>query len=477
MKDIFYRNMITWNYTNEKKKILLLAQFPQNIWKKIIGNTALAILCSYLVGIFIGGIILFLPISTHQGISFTDAIFTAASALCVTGLAVQDTGTCFTLFGQWMILIFIQLGGLGILTLSAFIIRLLSGRLGLNAKSWLEDSLGHYAHNMYAFVKQVFIIVFSIELVGAILLFLAFWPNYTFLKSIYLAIFHSISAFCNAGFSTFSNSLESYRTSSLVNITIISLIFLGGLGFMVIEDIRAYFFKQSKALSFHTKIVLNTSFFLILAGFIVTILMESQKSFANFSWDEKIWAALFQSVSCRTAGFNTVPIGNLYQATLFFFILLMFIGGSPGSMAGGVKTTSFALMMVQIKSRLQGRNSPEIFHRTVSQKYMEKVFTLFIAATTLVTISVFLLLITENNTEYMKNCKDGFLTIFFEVVSALGTVGLTAGITPYLTDTGKWIVSIIMLIGRIGPLSLAILLMSINPELDYQYPEEEVMIG
>lgn len=450
----------------------------QSFWKKIIANPSLAVFFAYLFGILIGAFLLWLPISTHKGISFVDAIFTSASALCVTGLSVQDTGTCFTTLGQCVILLLIQFGGIGILTFSAFIIRLLSGHLDFKSKSWLEDSIfQNYAGNLYRFVKEVMILVFVVEAIGAFCLFWSFYPEYSFGKSIYLAIFHSISAFCNAGFSLFSNNLETYRGAIWLNFVVMFLIVAGGIGFMVIEDILAFCRKQAKFLAFHTKIVLVTSVIAVLIGFIATLLLEFSGSFLHMTTQEQLLASLFQSVSTRTAGFNTVPIGQLSSATLFVYIALMFMGGSPGSMAGGVKTTSVTILIANIFSRLQGRPCPEIFHRTVSPKYIERILILFITAISIITIAVFILLITENNSQYMQTCREPFLTILFEVASALGTVGLTMGITPELSICGKLIISMLMLIGRIGPLSLAIFLMSMQTELDYQYPEEEIMIG
>ena len=447
-------------------------------YKKIINTPALAILCAYMLGIFIGSILLWLPISTKKDISFIDAVFTSTSALCVTGLTVQDTGQCFTLFGQWIILLLIQLGGIGILTFSGFIIRMVSGRLGFEAKSWVEESLlQNHTPNIYYFLKKVLIFITLAELIGAFLLFFVFQAQYPWYQSIFLALFHSISAFCNAGFSLFSSNLEAYRGYWFINLVIMLLIILGGIGFVVVEDIRGCLKDRSHGLSFHTKIVLVTTGILILMGAVVMFFLEFSHSFQSLSCSEMILSSFFQSVSCRTAGFNTVAIGQLTSATLFVFILLMFIGGSPGSMAGGIKTTSFALLLAQIVSRLRARSLPELFHRTVSAKDMDRVFTLLTVTSMLVLFSVFVLLISESNTTYLKQCKEPFLTIVFEVVSAVGTVGLSMGLTPELSVFGKWLISLLMLIGRIGPLTLAIFLMSIQPELEYQYPGEEVMIG
>lgn len=451
---------------------------PSHIRLKKMTNPALAAFLAYLIAIFLGGVVLWLPISTHRGISFTDAIFTSSSALSVTGLAVQDTPTCFTTFGQCAILFLIQLGGLGILTFSAFIIRLLSGRLGLEAKSWLEESIVQdYARDLYHFVKAVFAMVFTIEIIGAFCLFWSFYPEHSWKESIYLAVFHSISAFCNAGFALFSNSMESYRGALGLNLVISILVVLGGLGFMVLEDIYAYLTKRHHALSFHTKIVLVTSTILTCAGFTIILLLESSGSFQNMPIQDQLLASWFQSVISRTAGFNSIPVGQLSSATLFLLIVLMFIGASPASMAGGIKTTTFTLIIAQLVARLRGRPCPEIFHRTVSPKYMERVIILFILAVLIVVFFIFVLLIIESDNTYLQHSRSPFLTVVFEVVSAFATTGLSMGLTPELSVAGKWLLSFLMLVGRIGPLSLAIFLMSIPSELDYQYPEEEVMIG
>jgi trk system potassium uptake protein TrkH len=415
-----------------------------------------------------------LPFSTYHGISFVDALFTATSAVCVTGLAVQDTGTCFTLFGQSVILILIQIGGLGLLTFSTFFIGLFRGHLGFKERYWLEESLTQqYMANFQHFLRRVLIFVFSIEILGTLLLWAVFALEYPWRQSLWLALFHSISAFCNAGFSLFSNSLEKYQGAFGINFIVMFLIVAGGIGFVVIEDIQNFFKQGKKAISFHSKIAVLTSLALTLGGFVVIYLLENHRSLDKSPLYEKILVSLFQSVTCRTAGFNTIPLTHLTEATLFLMMMLMFIGGSPGSTAGGIKTTSFAVFLSLLLCRLQGRDRPEFFYKTVSKSSVGRILTLILFSLVILALCTFLLLVTERDTQQHRS----FLTILFETVSAFGTVGLSLGITPLLTSWGKMIIVFLMFIGRIGPLTLAVLMVETKEKLKYEYPEEEIMVG
>ena len=444
--------------------------------RKLLKNPSLMIILTFASTIFIGALLLMLPVSSRHGVSFVDALFTATSAVCVTGLIVQDTGAYFTAFGQCVILGLIQVGGIGILTFSVLFIKLLTGRMGFAHRSWVEDSLGNdFSADFYGFLKRVFIFVVSVEALGAFFLFFAFIQDHSWHQSLYLSLFHSISAFCNAGFSTFSNSLEGYVSNPYINAIIMSLIVIGGLGFVVVEDVLKYFREKRRLLSFHTRIVLFTTGILIISGAFVLLIIERNEGFQKLTWGEKIWAAFFQSVTCRTAGFNTIPMQKLSAAGIFLSIMLMFIGGSPGSTAGGIKTTSFALFMLLILKQLRGRDRPEIFQRTVAKKTIRQIMTLILTYFLIVVVAVFFLLLTEKL--ILETAPRPFLAIVFEVVSALGTVGLSMGITSKLTMIGKLITSLVMFLGRIGPLTLAFSLASIEEKLDYEYPEEEIMIG
>lgn len=446
--------------------------------KKITKSPPLMILLTFLMAIIFGTLLLLLPMATHEGISVLDAFFTATSAVCVTGLIVQDTATYFTEWGKFFILILIQIGGLGILTLSAFFIVFLTGKLGFAGKNWIHESLGSNGTlHLYDFLKRIFLFVFFVEGIGAFLLFFAFWPQYPFSKSIHLAIFHSISAFCNAGFSLFSDSLEKYPTNIYLNVVIMALIILGGLGFIVVEDIFRFFKKdgKKKQLTFHSRIVLWTTFLLIFVGAVLFFVLEKKRT--PFSKNELFLSSLFQSVTCRTAGFNTIPLNEFSETSIFLSMILMFIGGSPGSTAGGIKTTSFALFLFLIFSRLRGRVRPEIFKRTVSHQVIERMLILIVSAMIIIQISTFLLLIFEEGSPYLKTHSQHFLAISFETVSAFGTVGLSMGVTPFLSSAGKVLIIMLMFIGRVGLLTLAFLMMSIEEQVKYEYPEEDLLVG
>ncbi|NUM34088.1 MAG: Trk family potassium uptake protein [Candidatus Brocadiae bacterium] len=445
-----------------------------NITKK----PSIMIVLTFFCAVSIGTLLLSLPYSTYNGISIVDALFTSMSAVCVTGLSVQDTGTYFTFFGQCVILFLMQIGGLGILTFAAFFIGILKGSLGFKERYWLEESLTQqYISNFRNFLHHTFIFVIVVESIGAFLLFWVFYEDFPLKKSIFLAIFHSISAFCNAGFSLFSNSLESYKGSIALNTIIMLLIILGGIGFIVINDIKSLAYKSKRDISFHTKVVLTTSALLIVAGFFSILILENSHALKDMPVKDKILVSCFQSVTARTAGFNTIPFSSLCEASLLLVILLMFIGGSPGSMAGGVKTTSFALMVILLWSRMRGREHPEIFHKSISNNAVDRIVILILGSLCLVVACIFLLLIVESNTIYFKECRGSFLMIVFEAISAFATVGLSIGITPYLTILGKIIISFLMFIGRIGPLTLAVWMMESKQQLNYEYPEEEIMIG
>ncbi len=436
------------------------------------------IFLTFLGAIFLGTFLLSLPFSTYQGISIIDALFTATSAVCVTGLSVQDTGTYFTFFGQCVILFLIQIGGLGILTFAAFFIGILKGSLGFKERYWLEESLTQeYISDFRKFLHQMLLFVFLTELSGAFLLFWVFNSDFSVAKSCFLGIFHSISAFCNAGFSLFPNSLESYKGSIPLNLIIMFLIVSGGLGFVVVNDIKALLARTKRDISFHSKIVLSTTLFLLIAGFLGFFFLEYSCSLKDMAFQDKLLVSCFQSVTSRTAGFNTISFVALSEACLLLIMFLMFIGGSPGSMAGGIKTTSFALTITLLFSRLTGREKPEIFHKSVSQSAVDRIVILILGSLFIVASCTFLLLITEKDTAYFKDSPCAFLAILFESVSAFGTVGLSIGITPFLTAIGKFIISFLMFIGRIGPLTLAVWMIESKQQLNYEYPEEEIMIG
>lgn len=431
-----------------------------------IKKPARIIVASFLIAISLGCLLLLLPISTYQRISFVDALFTATSATCVTGLTVRDTASFFTPFGRALILVLFQLGGLGIMTFSTIFALVLGRRITIKDRQILSLVFENVELDIKVLLKWIFILTLIMEALGAILLKFQS-PQLSF----YYALFHAISAFCNAGFSLFSRSFQSMRGGWLFNLTLTFLIVTGGIGFLVLYDlgrwIRSRISGNGTRLTLHSKIALSLSLILILLGTVFLYFSEAGAGFKDYPWNEKILASYFQAVTARTAGFSTVEIGNLASRSKLFLILLMFIGASPGSTGGGIKTVTFSLIILGILSILKGRNQIRIFHRAIPLELFEKAIVIFILSISWVLLATLALLFFEE--------KD-FLSLLFEVVSAFGTVGLSTGITPSLTLLGKFIIILTMFLGRIGPMTLAIALARRERD-DFRVPEENVMVG
>ncbi|MFA5100132.1 MAG: TrkH family potassium uptake protein [Candidatus Omnitrophota bacterium] len=434
---------------------------------------------SFAAAIIAGAVLLMLPASSQAGArtTFVDAFFTATSATCVTGLAVVDTGSHFSLFGQTVILFLIQIGGLGIMTFSVSVAMLLKKQVGAQKEIAMQDILDQdtlgSVKNLVLFLVKMTV---ALELMGALFLF-ASWIGqfHSIPKTAYYALFHSVSAFCNAGFSPFSDSLMSMRSDISTNVIICFLIISGGIGFTVIRDVTDNFrnkfvLRHEKLMRFkmQTKVVFAITALLILLGGCAFYFLEAQGSFAGFDTKGKIIASLFQSVSTRTAGFNTVDIGRLSASTLLIAMFLMFIGAAPGSTAGGVKVTTLAVLWATLVASFRQKEQVEIYKRTIPAEVIKKAITLFIFSAGIVFVFAAILVYTEHKE---------FLAVLFETVSAFGTVGLSTGITPSLTGKGKLIISLLMFIGRIGPLALAYAIIRYRRPAKYEYAEERVMIG
>lgn len=440
-----------------------------NLVRGVRFNTTQVIALSFLGAILAGTLLLTFPAATTdgRGATFIDALFTATSATCVTGLIVQDTPTYFSGFGQMVILVLIQLGGLGIMSYSAFL-ALLFGRFTLGQRGMLQDMMDE-DRNVLSMIIYVFKMTFVIEFIGAVILFLR-WV-FVFkdpLQSIYISVFHSISAFCNAGFSLFSNSLEGYVGDPLINIIIMGLIICGGIGFIVVYEVTQRISRPRRFLSTHSRLVLLTSGLLVIAGFIAFFFIEFDGAFLYYPVTAKIWGALFQSVTPRTAGFNTIPVASLSAISITIMMILMFIGASPGSTGGGIKTTTFAILILSLKNILQGKADIEVFRRTIPSTVVYKALAIVVGTLLLLT-SVFLLLLAFESKP--------FLPLLFEAVSAFGTVGLSMGITPDLTTIGKLLIILLMYGGRLGPLTLGFALTRALKKEKIEYPEAKVMIG
>lgn len=432
-------------------------------------NTPQIVAISFAIAILLGTVLLTFPTATTdgKGAHFIDALFTATSATCVTGLIVQDTPTYFTPFGQTVLLVLIQLGGLGIMTFSAFV-ALLFGRFSLGQRKIVQEMFEE-DRNILNMVFYILKMTLFIETIGTLLLFLRWYFHFrTPFTALYFSVFHSISAFCNAGFSLFSDSMSGFVSDPAINIVLISLILLGGFGFIVVFELTHQIKRSRKALSSHTKLVLITSGILIAVGFVVILFFEFDRVLLKLSFPSKLWAALFQSVTTRTAGFNTISIGSLSQVTLTVMILLMFIGASPGSTGGGIKTTTFAVLVITLKSIFKRQENIEVFKRTVPTSTVTKALALLVSAFLLIAF-VFLLLLAVENKPY--------LPLLFETISAFGTVGLSTGITPDLTVAGKLLITFLMYLGRIGPLTMGLALAREMGRKKIAYPDVRIMIG
>ena len=404
-------------------------------------------------------------------------MFTATSAVCVTGLAVRDTGTGFTLFGQLVILALIQAGGLGVMTFSLLVFALFRSAVPLVHRTIFEQTLGGSAGEyLHRLVRLVFVFAFTAESLGAAALFIRFLAEMPAGEAAYAAVFHAVSAFCNAGFGLWPDSLTAYRSDLWVNATVMTLIVLGGLGFIVVHDlIEAR--RQRRRTSVHSKLALVVSAVLIAGGALGFWLLEAPRLLYGMPLGEQILASLFQSVTARTAGFNTVDIGTLAPGTHFLLILLMLVGGSPGSCAGGIKTTTLGVLLLAAHSRLRGRLNVNAFRRTLSPTTVRNTLSIAVGGFFVVVVGLFALLVTEAPESGVVNDRAAFLSYLFETVSALGTVGLTTGVTPFLHASSRMLIVVLMFVGRLGPLTVASALVASRPLDDWRYPEEDVMVG
>jgi trk system potassium uptake protein TrkH len=430
---------------------------------------------SFIVAIFLGSILLLLPFSTHpKHMSLVDALFTSTSAICVTGLVVQDTATYFTPMGQTIIMILFQLGGLGIMTFSTLILLVAGRKISIQDRIIIQHGYHHgSAMNVKSLIKTIFLYTICIESAGTLFLFLHWYKQFPGLKGVFHSLFHAISAFCNAGFSLFSTSFASFRGDIWVNVTIILLIVFGGLGFLALSE-GIHFFpnmlrRRKLKTSLHSKMVWVVTLFLVVVSFVFFLLIEWNNSLEGFSIKEKILSSLFQVITPRTAGFNTLDLNTLGFSTIFLLILLMFIGASPGSTGGGIKTNTFGVIFAFMKSKIAGRDSASLFYRTLPLELIMRAFTLVTLSIGLIFLSSYALFLTQSGMT-MKE-------VFFEVFSAFGTVGLSLGITSKLTTVGKVVIIITMFIGRIGPLTLLYAFSREKALGKYEYVEETVMIG
>lgn len=423
--------------------------------------------------ILIGTLLLTLPVASSAGIStpLIDAFFTSTSAVCVTGLVVVDTGTYWSRFGHIVLLSLIQIGGLGFMTLSTLAAILFGRRIMLHQRLIIQEALNRISlEGVVRLTKAVVIVTMSMEAVGAIFLSWRWWGYYPPKEAIFQGIFHAVSAFCNAGFDLKGNfsSLTSYREDLVVNLVITSLVILGGLGFAVIVELLNW--HLTRRLSLHTYVVITSTVLLILTGTMFVLIVESSNpaTLASASWSERFLASYFQAVTPRTAGFNTLNISDLRAATLFFLLLFMFIGASPGGTGGGIKTTTFAILFMNVLSTISGKERIEIRQRSIPSRLVPKSTAIVFLSLLLVVIVTLILLLSEGT---------DLLTTLFETVSAFATVGLSVGLTPKLSMPGRLVIAVLMFTGRIGPLTLAVAIAQRQKTNNAEYPEESLVVG
>jgi trk system potassium uptake protein TrkH len=440
-----------------------------------------ALLFSFLALIIIGAFLLMIPAMTrvNGGLHFIDAFFTATSAVCVTGLIVLDTGKDFTPLGQAAILLLIQLGGLGIMTFSVFFLRLVGLGSSLRDELAVRASLSTLPqHDVPEIVRSVILFTFAIEISGAILLFWMFSSDYAPGQAAWLGLFHAISAFCNAGFSLWTDNLTGYQYHFGVNMTIIGLIVTGGLGFIVLYELWGFRLEKRKKLSLHSKIVLITSAVMIFIGFTAFLAFEWNNILKGLGPMPRFLTALFQAVTPRTAGFNTIDFNHLTDETLLMTLFLMFIGGSPGSTAGGIKTVNITILLAMTVSRFKGFSQVNLFRRSLSDETVARGTAIILIGIVLIFLSLAFLLITETGGIDHTSTRDQFLQLLFETVSAFGTVGLSMGATGHLTFIGKVIIIVTMFLGRVGPLTVALAMMrKVGGEKTYNYGTEDIIVG
>lgn len=439
------------------------------------------LLSLHIVGLItVGGLLLSLPVSvaTGQTASVLNAFFTSTSAVCVTGLVVVDTPNYWSPFGQVVLMLLIQAGGLGYMTISSLIMLAFGRRISIHERMTLADALNVSSmEGLLRFAWTVALLTFAIEGLGALVMGLRFAADLGWAKGLWFGLFHSVSAFNNAGFSLFSDNLMGYRGDLTVNLVVTTLVIAGGLGFFVLSGLLRLRERTAVSISVHTKLVLSVTAFLLAGGTLAILALEwgNPRTLAPLGFGEKLLAAYFQAVTPRTAGFNTISIGDMTAPALFLTISLMFIGASPGGTGGGVKTTTFGVIVAALRSTVRGERDTNMFRRRLSPDLVRRSFALAILAAIGLILATGVLLWTE---------RQGLLHTSYEAVSAFGTVGLSMGVpgsplslSGFFGTGGKWLVMFLMFMGRVGPLTLAVALAGLAAPAGVRYPEGKVLIG
>lgn len=423
--------------------------------------------------ILAGTFLLMLPVMTTSGesLDFLTALFTITSAVCVTGLTVIDISRELNIAGQTIVLIFIQLGGLGVMTFSSFLLLLIGKKITYEEKELLKEERNvENSGGIIKFLKKVIITVAVIEGIGALFLTLRFAKDMSLIKAVYFGVFHSVSAFCNAGFSLFTNGLEGYSGSFTIIMTISYLIIIGGIGFTVIDSILLATRKKVRRFDLTSKVAVLVSMFLVCIGTVLFLLLEynNKGTIGEMPFYEKILSSFFQSVTTRTAGYNSVPMQNLTGGSVFLFCILMFIGASPGSTGGGIKTTTFGVIIFYVIGVVKKKENVVIFNRRIGWEVLNRALAILVLALLYIAVITLIMVSTENFS---------LEQVIFEVISAFGTTGLSLGITAELSTFSRILIICTMFIGRLGPMTFALAFGGSNKVEKIQFPKENILVG
>lgn len=442
-----------------------------SVWEEL--SPARKLTLGFLLVIILGTVLLKLPFSLKKGqeITFLESLFTIVSAVCVTGLSVVDVSQTFSAIGAGIILLFIQLGGLGVMTFSTMIFIILGSKMSYGTRELLKEERNSASTGgIIKFIRILLFTVFFIELVGAIILFFEFKKFMPIKNAVYYGIFHSISAFCNAGFSLFSNNLEDFKSNMVINLTISYLIIFGGMGFAVISSFIYVIRKGKNRFNLTAKISLTMGIALTFIGMILFLLFEfnNMETIGEMTFFEKLIASFFQSVTLRTAGFNTVSLSEIRPATIFISYILMFIGASPGSTGGGIKTTTFAILIFYVIGILRKKEYIEMFNRRIDWEIMNKALAIIMISLAYISFVTVTILALENFP---------LEKVLYEVISAFATVGLSMNLTTQLGTISKILIIFTMFVGRLGPLTIALAFTEQRKKSSLKFPKEDILVG
>jgi trk system potassium uptake protein TrkH len=457
----------------------------ESLWRRLTPPQLFVISFAALVVFGTLGLRLLPGLYVGPPLGWLEALFTATSAVCVTGLLVVDTATYFTAAGQGFLLLLIQLGGLGMITFTTLIILALGRRLSLRHERLSVVGAEVAPHvPIERLTRDVVRFTFGVEAVGALLLYLLWVPRFGWIGAAWPAVFHSVSAFCNAGFSTFSDSLVGFQSSGATLLVVTALLVVGGMGFLTMEELvlRRHALREGRVfrLSLHSRLALTTTGLLLAAGWLFFGILEANGTLAHLPAGDRVVNALLMSASPRTAGFNSIDYAQARDSTNFLTIILMFIGGSPGSTAGGLKTTTVAIIALLAWNRFRGRELPSLWARSLPPETVQRAVGLAVAMFVVVNAAVLLFTLTEQGAALdTAGRSNRFLAHTFEVVSALNTVGLSMGVTPLLSDAGKGLAVLLMFVGRVGPLTVAaaLALSAARHGARFRYAYEDVVVG